>query len=302
MQQSYLDCRKTAGAAFRVLLLVSTIHICQAQTTRTVHSCADDLEDKIASIRPSVVRIVAGNSMGTGFLVSRNGLIVTALHVVGRPQVTPDQRIVAQYTKAIKVQFSDRSTAEAEPIEDPDPKAAAYDIALLKVARSGLKPLSIAKSIPREGSTVYMMGFPLPGDLPNVVTYTGTIASEYPLQVGSFRGTPLIRDMIQVQAPIAKGFSGGPLLDCATDGVIGVIDIKIGSINEQLARVAQQIQSARKSGSVLLMGINPNDTLLELINVLDRYLSAGSGAAVSIQHISGFIRDQMQASRAKPMN
>ena len=133
------------------------------------------------------------------------------------------------------------------------------------------------------------MGFPL--DLPNAVTYTGTVASQYDLAAGTYNGISIQKKMIQVQAPIAKGFSGSPLLDYQTGQVIGIIEIKIGSINNELEQIAQKIKATHAVG-ISLSGINTNETFLQLIGVLDAYLSAGSGAAVSVNHIYAFAQEK----------
>jgi hypothetical protein len=92
--------------------------------------------------------------------------------------------------------------------------------------------------------------------------------------------------MIQVQAPIAKGLSGSALVDYKTNEVIGIVEIKIGSINSALVDVADQVKAGKKQGMVLkTVGVDTNDALLQVIGVLDAYLSAGSGSAVSVEHV-----------------
>ena len=131
------------------------------------------------------------------------------------------------------------------------------------------------------------MGFPL--DLPEAVTYTGTIASQYRLEVAKLRGISQFRSMIQIQAPIAKGFSGSPVVDQTTGQVIGVVDIKIGSINNKLVEIVKQLQSGPgQNMRVNAGGVDVNEAMINLISVLDAYLSAGSGAAVSVSEIYTF--------------
>jgi S1-C subfamily serine protease len=215
---------------------------------------------------------------------------MTATHVIGTAYITPQQTFAIHYFPNIEVVFSDGSKSAAEPVENPDDKSALYDSALLKVDRITPSPLVLSKQPSEDGAEVYMMGFPL--DLPNAVTYTGTIASQYPLTAGTFHGTPVTKKMIQVEAPIAKGFSGSPLLDYETNKVIGIVEIKIGGINDNLEHIGEQIKAGQGNGSVSIMGVDTNASLLQLIGVLDAYLSAGSGSAVSVEHIYAFAQEK----------
>jgi S1-C subfamily serine protease len=253
----------------------------------------NDLVRKIQVLRPSVVAIwVNGQRAGTGFVVGPNGQILTATHVVA---VTfPAYPI--RYVSRIEVVFSDGQRLSATPVENTAEDAPFFDMTLLKTERTNTVPLKLSKQpmLPA-GSEVYLMGFPL--DLPEAVTYTGTVASEYDLEAGILKNQHISKRMIQVEAPIAKGFSGSALLDYETGEVIGVIEIKIGGINEQLEPVGKQIAQAGGTGGVFLSGVDTNKALLNLIAVLDQYLSAGSGSAVSVQHISDFVQAQVTGKK-----
>ncbi len=212
---------------------------------------------------------------------------MTATHVIGTPYATPQGTLAVKYDTNIEVVFSDGTRLPATTVDVPVDIAAFDDSAMLKVDRVTPNFLKLSTKAREDGTPVLLMGFPL--DLPNAVTYTGTIASHYQLPAGTLNGKVFSKSMIQVQAPIAKGFSGSALVDYKTSEVIGIVEIKIGGINENLQNVAQQIQRGQQSGSsVSIMGVDPNASLLQLIGVLDAYLSAGSGSAVSVEHIYAF--------------
>jgi len=138
------------------------------------------------------------NELGTGFVIDREGFILTNNHVV-------------EQTEDLKVRFSDEKQYNARVI-GRDPKT---DLALIKIdAHEPLKPLALGDSDSLQvGDWVVAIGNPF--GLGNTVT-AGIVSAKY-RQIG---GGPY-DNFIQTDAPINPGNSGGPLLDL--DGkVIGV--------------------------------------------------------------------------------
>lgn len=249
-----------------------------------------DFPAKIKQLRPVVVEVlVNGRRTGTGFFVSPAGYGVTAMHLVGQ--------ILAQASRAVPVHFErievvsrDGRSLPAEPVVNPDTEAAAsYDIALLKVALQTPALLKVAsyKEVV-EGEEVYFMGFPF--DAPGAVTYRGTVSAKFPMR--SIEILPLHKSLasesIQIQAPVARGFSRSPLLTFKGDTVVGVVTSKLGGITPKLDEIRNGIQSSQATGSqVKFLGVDAPSSIKELIDVLDSFLSAGAGAAVSIDYIAG---------------
>ncbi len=145
--------------------------------------------------------------IGTGFIISEDGLVVTNKHVVG------DLR--AQYT----VITSDDKEYEIENIyRDP-----VNDLAILKIEASGLKPVEMGDSDQlKVGQLAIAIGTAL-GEFRHTVT-TGVISG---LGRGITAGSPFegyveqLDNVIQTDAAINPGNSGGPLLNSAGQ-VIGV--------------------------------------------------------------------------------
>lgn len=138
------------------------------------------------------------NELGTGFVIDREGFILTNNHVV-------------EQTEDLKVRFSDEKQYNARVI-GRDPKT---DLALIKIdAHEPLTPLALGDSDSLQvGDWVVAIGNPF--GLGNTVT-AGIVSAMY-RQIG---GGPY-DNFIQTDAPINPGNSGGPLLDL--DGnVIGV--------------------------------------------------------------------------------
>lgn len=145
--------------------------------------------------------------IGTGFVVSSEGLIVTNKHVVSDSSAT------------YKVVTKDGKEYDAKEISrDPS-----NDIAIIKIEASGLKPLELGDSSGlKVGQFVIAIGTAL-GEFRHTVT-TGVISG---LGRGITAGSGLegyvekLDDVIQTDAAINPGNSGGPLLNSAGQ-VIGV--------------------------------------------------------------------------------
>lgn len=146
-------------------------------------------------------------NIGSGLIISPEGLIVTNKHVV------------SDDTAAYKVLTNDNKTYPVTNIYR-DPK---NDIAVLKINASGLTPLRLGDSGNLKlGQTVIAIGTPL-GEFTNTVT-KGIISG---LGRGITAGSPYegyvekLDNVIQTDAPISPGNSGGPLLNSAGE-VIGI--------------------------------------------------------------------------------
>jgi regulator of sirC expression with transglutaminase-like and TPR domain len=154
--------------------------------------------------RPSLVKITqAGREgeygVGSGFVVSEDGLIVTNRHVIGE-------------ARRLKVEGSDGRVHEVTEVFAHDTK---LDLAVLRVATQGLKPLELGDSdAAKQGEPIVAMGNP-EGLAYSVVE---GVISEPRRDV---EGQP----MIQVAIPIERGNSGGPLMD-REGHVLGVLTLK----------------------------------------------------------------------------
>jgi S1-C subfamily serine protease len=143
-----------------------------------------------------------GEATGSGFVIDRNGDILTNAHVIdGAVKVT--------------VQFGDNKSVEAKIVG----KDVSSDIALLKIDPDGvdLHPLSLgsAKDV-QVGDPTIAIGNPFGLDR----TLTTGVVSALQREIQAPNGFK-IDNVIQTDAAINPGNSGGPLLD-ATGKVIGI--------------------------------------------------------------------------------
>jgi len=136
--------------------------------------------------------------IGTGFVVSSDGLIATSLHVIGEG-------------RPIKIRLANGNELEVTSVHAWD---RTLDLAVLKVNKKGLIPLPIGDSSKlSQGSSVVAMGTPHGLDF------------SFVQGVVSARRTLESVEMLQVALPIEPGNSGGPMLDLY-GRVHGVITLK----------------------------------------------------------------------------
>lgn len=157
-------------------------------------------------------------NIATGFILSKDGLIVTNKHVVSDTE--------AKY----KVLASDKKEYEVKKIyRDP-----ANDLAILKIDAGDLKPLELGDSSKlKVGQLVIAIGTPL-GEFPNSVTKGIISGLGRGINAGSvFEGfVEQLDNVIQTDAAINPGNSGGPLLNSAGQAI---------GINVAMASGAQNI-------------------------------------------------------------
>ena len=171
----------------------------------SAHAREGSVEELVQSIRDSVVVIRSSDregeqrGLGSGFVLSEDGLIATNFHVIGerRPFV---------------VEMRDGTKHRPVELHAYDER---LDLAVVRVEATGLRPLELGDStrlVP--GQTVAAVGNPLGFEFS---ASRGVVAAP--------RREVLGRDMVQVAMPIEPGQSGSPLVDL--DGrVVGVIAIK----------------------------------------------------------------------------
>lgn len=149
---------------------------------------------------PSVVaidvRTLTGRASGSGFVISKDGHIITNNHVVDG----------ASSTGGVKVEFADGDRVDATVVGT----SASADVAVLDVDKQGLQPLHYAKPDSLTvGQTVIAIGSPL--RLNETVTTGIVSALDRPIHV--MQHSDSYYNAIQTDAAINPGNSGGPLLN-----------------------------------------------------------------------------------------
>lgn len=156
---------------------------------------------------PSVVTISMGNlDVGTGFIISTDGLVVTNKHVVA--DTTVNYKVIIGKDDIVEVKNIYR-----DPLND---------LAILRVEKTGLNAVILGDSDKiKVGQTVIAIGTAL-GEFRSTVT-KGVISGlgRGITAGGPFEGSEKLDNVIQTDAAINPGNSGGPLFNSAGE-VIGV--------------------------------------------------------------------------------
>jgi S1-C subfamily serine protease len=203
-----------------------------------------------------------GQATGSGFVIDKNGTILTNAHVIDGAQ-------------KVTVQFEDQKIVNAQVIG----KDLNSDIALLKVVPDGLTldplPFGDSRNV-QVGDPTIAIGNPFGLDR----TLTTGVVSALQRQIKAPNGFA-IDNVIQTDAPINPGNSGGPLLD-ATGRVIGI---------------NSQIETGGGQGSVGIGFAVPIDTAKQVIPQLEH----GGTVARAFLGLSSLTIDQSLGSLGLPV-
>jgi putative serine protease PepD len=237
----------TAGGAFADRYLIehqSTTGSSSTVSTTDVSTStvSNDLAAIVKKVEPSIVTVMVdgtrASSLGSGVVVSSDGLILTNNHVIDS-QGTVSVRLSSGKTVPAKVVATDTT----------------HDLALVQATGlSGLTPVTFGtNSSVAVGDTVLAFGAPL--GLQNTVT--SGIVSAFGRSVDT--GTEKLTGLFQTDAAINEGNSGGALVD-ASGHVIG-INVAIATASDQ------------DSGSIGVGFAIPADTATSVLKTLESQVS-----------------------------
>ncbi len=243
-----LDQAKLAPASL-ALQVGSPINSEQNKVMVNTTNIETTITDSVQKIAPAVVTVVGtipgqmtifGNQgdatvSGSGFFISTDGYILTNNHVV-------------EGTNSVTVIRSDGSKLSAK-IVGTDPYA---DVAVLKTEAQSVTAVVLGNSdILKSGETLIAIGSPL-GDFKNTVTVGVVSATGRSIDTGN--GYQM-ENLIQTDAAINQGNSGGPLVNLAGE-VIGMNTLVVrnsgsGSVAEGLG-FAIPINTARATADQII--------------------------------------------------
>ncbi len=152
-----------------------------------------------------------GQSMGSGFIVDSNGYIVTNSHVIGDGEY-----------ENITVSLIDGTTEVGEVMWYDT----SLDLAVVKINRTGLPTVDLGDSdVLKVGEPVVAIGNPMTLDLERTVTQGIVSGLDRSIQ---FEDGTVIEPLIQTDASINSGNSGGPLFN-AEGEVVGINTAKMST-------------------------------------------------------------------------
>src|SRR4051794_12219907 len=216
-----------------------------------------------AAASPAVVSVRTNEGSGTGFLISRDGKLVTNAHVVGS-------------SSRVLVRFGSRGDSLDASVVGTDESDA---LAVLSIA-PGAVPRSV-KPLPFADSRSVHIGDPAIA-IGNPFGLDRTATQGIVSAVGRHIAAPNnfeIDNVIQTDAPINPGNSGGPLLDSSAH-VIGV--------NSQIAT------GGAGNGNVGIGFAIPSNTVRQVVPQLEkrqggRHADLGLSSTVSVNASGGAI-------------
>ncbi|WP_087873324.1 S1C family serine protease [Arthrobacter globiformis] len=219
-----------------------------------------------------MVTIQTSGGVGSGVVYRSDGTIVTDAHVVEDQQKKP--------FKSVRIRFADGSQAQATVIGVDDPT----DVAVVKADRDNLPAAKFSTALPEVGQLAVVIGSPLGLEQ----TVTAGIVSALHRNMPPSEGAPQgLVDLIQTDAPISPGNSGGAVVNSNSE-VIGLSEaylppssgaVSIGFVTPA-ATVIDVADQILKSGVAThaVLGIIPTDISPE---VASRFgLATTSGALV----------------------
>lgn len=222
----------------------------------------EPLADTASRLLPSVVQIEAGGAVGSGFVAADGGLILTASHVVGR-------------SETVTLTLHDGTTTGGTVVAVDK----SIDTAVIRAdegAATALAPLELGALADVEvGEMTIAIGSPF--GLSQTVT-TGIVSA-----LGRTVPTPMgeLHDLIQTDAAINSGNSGGPLTD--RDGRAIGINTAIASASggsdgigfavpvDQAATILDKV----RDGSWQPEDNDPADPTDPLAGLFDQFLGPG---------------------------
>ncbi len=229
----------------------SNLNIATTKTEKLRLEESSAIIDSSKKVTPAVVSITTSQNVldffgrtieeqggGTGFIVTNDGLIITNKHV-------------AEAGSSLSVLTADGKDYQAKVVaEDPT-----NDLAILKIEAQGLPVVDLGNSDDLQiGQWVIAVGNAL-GQLQNTVTVGVISARERQLIAGGGGTQEQLNNLLQTDAAINSGNSGGPLVNLAGQ-VIGInTAVASNAQNIGFAIPINQAKSAldsyKKSGKII---------------------------------------------------
>lgn len=162
----------------------------------------EPIADVAAVLAPTVVQIETQSGLGSGFVYDESGLILTAAHVVAD-------------ASQVNVRLADGTLLDGEVLGADD----GVDVAVVKVDPAGadLQVAALATGVPIQvGQTAVAVGSPFGLDQTVTAGIVSAVDRSFPTSTG-------VVNVIQTDAPINSGNSGGALAD-RQGRIIGIND------------------------------------------------------------------------------
>lgn len=213
-------------------------------------------KDTVEMVRRSVVRVIGGESEGSGFAFQKEGLILTNFHVI---ESEPNPKVILpDYTfETAQVIMADK----------------AADLAVIKISKDlpTLELVSLDKISPVED--LFSIGYPLGGSLPGEASVSRGSLS----RVVKDRKSGV--QYLSTDMTIVSGVSGGPMVNIYGE-VVGVNTAGLGGLSVAISsdsiieKCREMFASEDPLKDVRKTVFQPDKNALEAVKAFYNYLKA----------------------------
>lgn len=266
-----------------------------------VRSPQANLEARYSALSCALVVIQSGPRLGTGFYISPDGDLVTALHVLGDKTyeavasppsslfVNTQWRINLSHPLSVTIKSrTDEFSVVLDGNLQADGDTWGTDVTVLKTGKPTHCWLKIGDDkLVKTGQHVIAMGFPGLA-FGSLSLYTGIVSAK--LKSGLITGTsvngqPLqqTNDFIRVQMPISTGVSGAPVIN-DRDEAIAVVT-QAGASFPDLDQLVQLQRTKDLAGTPKNREPDPLSAVAHLAEVFHDFSSPGYGDSVPLSYL-----------------
>jgi len=244
--------RVTVSLAVITVLLMSVVGCLSVM----IDGPKDSWEGVVRHIKPSTVQLIIGDinpvtessymtASGSGFVITEDGLIVTASHMI--------EGMENMYKPWIEVRFSNGASYLAKWARG----APEHDVAVIKIDANNLPILKFETRPLVEGSPILAMGSNHVSSWAVTDGIISKLEAQYNLKIG--------HGWLQMTTTINRGYSGGPVVN-ARGKVVGIIVAGYIYLNETY--LAAPGSSAVKVIDDLLSGKSNKEKGFEKIQIV----------------------------------
>ncbi len=221
--------------------------------------------------KAATVEILGNDHLdGSGWFVDRQGLVITAAHVIAQP----DRRI------EILAPTIGRLEAKLLAVD------LGHDLALLSVPprEEGYPALALADKVPPPGEEVFLLGSPI---FRHAVQLRGTVACD---KTTFEYCTDKYIEALHVAATVQGGMSGGAWLNLKgqavglQSAVMSQNGLPLGIADMIPVDAIRKLVAARRSASTPALGMAVEETWQQDRKLLDRFPPRTEGLVVKILH------------------
>ena len=232
----------------------------------------------------ATVRIVAGDSSGSGFSYVSDRLVITNHHVI-EPHLASGVNIVAVTEAGVAlparlVVYSPKDQADFAVLELQED---------LPAGRVVLQPAQSPNTA--RGARMLFSGFP--HGIPDLLVHEAVVSA------------PLAAHAFYLDGSVNGGNSGGPIVDAATGELVGIVTQRrfmggssLEALAPQIAQLSGRCAAISNRGSVVVMGINFGDfaaMMAQGLGAISQVIHANANSGIGIGFHIRFVNAELQS-------